>query len=174
MYSLILLQFSDQIKNRSSTHSHHLPKGLTLFQSTSYSYQSLRHHPQYNTQEIHQIPKTYNSNLFLQPQTGLIFNNSTPGDPIPTGMCGWVENLILSANRLASSPSFYSSLGFHLLSLSETIRITNSITLLHTFSSESSRDTWDQRKWEKQQLGLEYLQGQMRFAFPQSHCLCTK
>ena len=38
-----------------------LPKGLTLFQSSSYSYQFLRHRLRYHTQEIHQIPKMYNS-----------------------------------------------------------------------------------------------------------------
>ena len=40
-----------------------------------YSYQFLCHHLQYDTQEIHQIPKTYNSDLFLQPQIGLVFNS---------------------------------------------------------------------------------------------------
>jgi len=39
----------------------HLPKGLTLFLPTCYSYQFLHHCPQYNTQEIRWIPKTYNS-----------------------------------------------------------------------------------------------------------------
>jgi len=38
-----------------------LPKGLTLFQSSSYSYQFLCHRLRYGTQEIRQIPKTYNS-----------------------------------------------------------------------------------------------------------------
>jgi len=38
-----------------------LPKGLTPFQSSSYSYQFLRHRLRYDTQEIRRIPKMYNS-----------------------------------------------------------------------------------------------------------------
>jgi len=36
-HEFLLLQCSDWIKNQSSTHSHCLPKGLTLFHPTSYS-----------------------------------------------------------------------------------------------------------------------------------------
>jgi len=41
---------------------------------SSYSYQFLCHRLQYDTQEICRILKTYNSDLFLQPQTRLVFN----------------------------------------------------------------------------------------------------
>jgi len=42
---------------------------------SSYSYQFLCHRPRYDTQEIRQIPKTYNSDLFLQPWIGAVFNS---------------------------------------------------------------------------------------------------
>ena len=41
---------------------------------SSYSYQFLCHRLQYDTQEICRILMTYNSDLFIQPQTRLVFN----------------------------------------------------------------------------------------------------
>ena len=62
MYSFLLLQFSDQIKNWSSTHSPHLPKGLTQFHLTLIKSSAIVINM---TLKLYTNPKDVNSNLFL-------------------------------------------------------------------------------------------------------------
>ena len=69
---LLVLQFLDRIKNRSSTHSHRVPKGLTLNPLTLIK--SLRHRRRYDTQVLRQSEDVFIPIYSAQPPTGTVFN----------------------------------------------------------------------------------------------------